>query len=375
MISEQTKRKFENIVRNMTPDQRAALQAHFTNATEDQKAQYIEKIVAAYDTKQAASEPEEIPYSEYVEEPDEVSPKNVKGASIAPSKRKKKLKKSVKNAFAGILVVILGLAIAVLVFAYKDVLFAGNENSDLTAQTETAVTETTLPPTPSPTPTITPTPAPTQVPVAADHPDLTGLTIVIDPGHQETSDNEQELYASWLSSTKPRCTCGTTGIVTGKPEYELTLEYSNIIAEYLEQCGANVILTRDSNDVDISNQERAAIATSNNAGLFLRIHADAAGDSAASGVRVYIPDSGSFTDTSPSYAEQLAELVAEAEGLEVNTVRATSLYTGLNYANSIRSFQISLGFLSNSDDESVLLNEENMTAVAEAISIFCEEFV
>ena len=140
-------------------------------------------------------------------------------------------------------------------------------------------------------------------------------------------------------------------------------------------CGANVILTRDSNDVNISNQERAQIAVSVNADLFIRIHTDAAGDSMASGVRVYTPDSGSYTDTSPEYAEQLAELVAEAEGLEVNAVRATSLYTGLNYANTIRSFQISLGFLSNSDDEAILISEENIPAVAEAISVFCEEFV
>ena len=240
---------------------------------------------------------------------------------------------------------------------------------------QTIATETTSEPTPSPTPTITPTPEPTRVPVADNHPDLTNLTVVIDPGHQETTDSEQELYASWLSATKPRCTSGATGIVTGVNEYELTLDYSLIIADYLEQCGANVILTRDTNDVNISNQERAAIANSNSADIFLRIHADAAGDSLASGVRVYTPDSGSYTDTSPEYAEQLAELVANAEGLEVNAVRATSLYTGLNYANTLRSFQISLGFLSNSDDEAVLTNEENIAAVAEAISIFCEEFV
>ena len=36
---------------------------------------------------------------------------------------------------------------------------------------------------------------------------------------------------------------------------------------------------------------------------------------------------------------------------------------------------LSLGFLSNSDDEAVLVTEENMAAVAEAISVFCEEFV
>lgn len=391
MISEQTKKKFAIIFRNMTPDQRATLQAHLLTATEDQKWEIIEKIVATYESKannpfvQSELNPtneieytdeEEIPYepeiTEFEETPeDEDEDDDDEKPARTP---KRKLKKSVKNTLTGFIVVILLLSVALLVLKFKETIF-GKISEETVPAVQTEIIETTVETTPSPTPTVTPTPAPTIVPVAANHPDLTGLTVVIDPGHQETTDYEQELYASWLSATKPRCTCGTTGVVTETPEYDLTLQYSLIIRDYLEQCGANVILTRDANDVNISNQERAQIANVNGADVFIRIHADAAGDSAASGVRVYTPDSGSFTDTSPEYAEQLAELVAEAEGLEVNAVRATSLYTGLNYANTLRSFQISLGFLSNSDDEAVLVTEENRAAVAEAISVFCEEFV
>ena len=368
MISEQTKRKFENIVRNMSPEQRSVLQAHLLKLNEEQRMQMIAKIVATYESH-------EVNETSNTEETEEYEPEVEFEAPKKPSsKPKRKLKKSVKYAFTGFFAAVFALCLLLYFFVFKGMLSDMDNNTADTVIQETAI-ETTVETTPSPTPTITPTPEPTRVPVTADHPDLTGLTIVIDPGHQETTDSEQELYASWLSATKPRCTCGTTGVVTGTPEYELTLDYSIIIADYLEQCGATVILTRDANDVNISNQERAAIATSNSADLFLRIHADAAGDSMASGVRVYTPDNGSFTDTSPEYAEQLAELVANAEGFEVNAVRATSLYTGLNYANTIRSFQISLGFLSNSDDEAVLVTEENMAAVAEAISVFCEEFV
>ena len=79
MISEETKQKFEYIFRNMTPDQRATLQAHLMTATEEQRWAMIEKIVATYEAKQnnpfvqsdfapvreVAYEPvEEIPYDE-----------------------------------------------------------------------------------------------------------------------------------------------------------------------------------------------------------------------------------------------------------------------------------------------------------------------
>lgn len=377
MLSEETRRKFEIIVRNMTADQRAELQDHLASVPDEQKYDLIERIVAKYDARAAAAAgrtaASSVSESDFISDRPLENDEDDEPVHITPPR--KKLKRSVRNTIAGIIIAVLLIGIGILAFDFINKVPTVNGNGQETDASLTQATETTAEPTPSPTPTVTPTPEPTRVPLADDHPDLTGLTVVIDPGHQETTDSEQELYASWLSTTKPRCTRGTTGIVTGTPEYELTLQYSLIIADYLEQCGANVILTRDSNDVNISNQERAGIATSSSADLFLRIHADAAGDSMASGVRVYTPDSGSYTDTSPEYAEQLAELIADAEGLEVNAVRATSLYTGLNYANTIRSFQLSLGFLSNSDDEAVLVNEDNIRAVAEAVSIFCEEFV
>lgn len=378
MLSEETRRKFEIIVRNMTADQRAELQDHLASVSDEQKFDLIERIVAKYDARvagtrrPAADAP--VRESDFISErPLENDDEDNTPDHVRPPR--KTLKKGVRNTIAGIIIAVLLIGIGILAFDFINKGQTVDGNAQETDAALAQATETTAEPTPSPTPTVTPTPEPTRVPLADDHPDLTGLTVVIDPGHQETTDSEQELYASWLSTTKPRCTRGTTGVVTGTPEYELTLQYSLIIADYLEQCGANVILTRDTNDVNISNQERAGIATSNSADLFLRIHADAAGDSMASGVRVYTPDSGSYTDTSPEYAEQLAGLIADAEGLEVNAVRATSLYTGLNYANTVRSFQISLGFLSNSDDEAVLVNEDNIRAVAEAVSFFCEEFV
>ena len=373
MISEQTKQKFAFIVKNMSAEQRNELQSHLASLPDNEKWAMAQRIVDSYESAKGPitlNEPETVVYEPEdfnKEEPEEQEEHE------AP---KRKLKKSVKNTIAAIIAAAVIIPAGIIGYMNRDKIM-GKISGDVIPAETTAVTAPleTSAPTPSPTPTVTPTPEPTRVPLAADHPDLTGLTVVIDPGHQETTDTQEELYASWLSATKPRCTCGAAGIVTGTSEYALTLDYSLIIADYLEQCGATVILTRDSNDVNISNQERAQIAVDNNADVFLRIHTDAAGDSAASGVRVYIPDSGNYTDTSSELGNTLAGLVAEAEGLEVNDVRATSLYTGLNYANTIRSFQISLGFLSNSDDEAILTNEDNMANVAQAISVFCSEFM
>ncbi len=251
----------------------------------------------------------------------------------------------------------------------------GSVTATATLQIETVVTTTELPtptaiPEPTATPEPTPTPAPTPVPLADNAPDLSGKIIVIDPGHQEITDESEEECAEWLSVTKPRCTSGTTGKATGIHEYEYTLQFGLLLKSYLEECGAEVYITRTVNDVNMSNQERAEYAVSLNPDLFLRIHADGANDSLESGVRVYVPDNGNYTSTNVSEGNNLGKSVAEALGLGFDKALATYVYTGLNYANTIPSFQISLGFLTNSDDESALLDENKQLNAAQAIAEF-----
>ena len=238
---------------------------------------------------------------------------------------------------------------------------------------ETSAVESTEP-SATPTPTVTSTPTPTPVPLAEDAPDLTGMTVVIDPGHQMTTSTEVETVASWMSAEKPRCTCGGEGISTGIREYDLTLRFSTMLCEYLEECGANVIMTRTENDVDLSNQERAQMATSANCNLFLRIHADSANDSLTSGIQMYVPSSGNNHSTDKTRADKLGALLSETTGLTYNGCLETEVYTGLNYATSVHSVQVSLGYLSNSDDEAIITDEEMQYNMVVCFAQFCAEY-
>ena len=115
------------------------------------------------------------------------------------------------------------------------------------------------------------------------------FVIVIDPGHQAKANLEQEPIGPDARETKYKVTGGTTGVVTGKPEYVLTLEAANLLKAHLEKKGIQVILTRTSHDVDISNQERAEIANKHGADLFVRLHADGSESSETSGFSVLVP--------------------------------------------------------------------------------------
>ena len=219
----------------------------------------------------------------------------------------------------------------------------------------------------------TPAPTPTPIVIKEDAPDLTGLVIVIDPGHQAETDETEETLFPGATVGKPRCTSGAVGVDINTKEYEVTLEIALATKAYLEACGASVILTRETNDVNLSNQERADIAVAASPDIFIRIHADSISDSEVSGVIAYVPDSGNYIETDKKLADSLGTLVAEAQGIEYLGCFSTNAYTGLNYSTSVKSVQLVVGFLSNSEDEARLNDDSNTYEIAAAIAEFCGE--
>ncbi len=394
--------RFKKFLQTLPEEKRKELFERLQAMSPEQRSITIDKLLAAYDEKNRAKAKQQKAHVSQEKRPDPPKPapkpqkkpdnkkpaprksEPVKNKQQVKVKEQKTNKKSNKEIIAVILIlfVFTGICLGIKILfddkfdkiveeaelkAQTSVASQSTETltSDVTTATETTtVTEETTP---------TPSPTPTPIPVAAESPDLTGLTIVIDPGHQAERSATDEAVASWLSTVKPGATPGSVGVTSGIHEYELTLNVSLKLKSYLEQCGATVILTRETNDVDITNQERAKIATDNNANIFLRIHADAANDGKSTGVRVFVPDSGNYTGSNASWGDSLGQKVSEALGMEFIGTKATSLYTGLNYANTVPSFQISLGLLSNSDDEAKLLDENNQVKICEAISVFAGE--
>ena len=115
------------------------------------------------------------------------------------------------------------------------------------------------------------------------------FVVVIDPGHQGQGNNTPEPIGPGSSQTKPAVADGTGGVVTHVRESVVNLAVSLKVREMLRAHGITVVMVRTSENVNIPNSKRAAIANREHAGLFLRLHCDGENDHSVNGLLTVVP--------------------------------------------------------------------------------------
>ena len=204
--------------------------------------------------------------------------------------------------------------------------------------------------------------------------------ICIDPGHQTKGDMSQEPVAPGSSETKFKVSWGTQGVSTNIPEYELNLQVSKILKQYLENMGFEVIMTRETNDVNITNAERATFANNNNADLVIRIHADGSDDSSVSGASLHIPASnGQYTKGIYEESNKCAKIIfsdMKEAGFKVRDIYERSDLTGFNWSK-VPAVLVEMGFMSNPEEDEKMAQksyqEKMMKSIAEATKTYFEQ--
>ncbi|WP_165998495.1 N-acetylmuramoyl-L-alanine amidase [Bacillus sp. Cs-700] len=197
------------------------------------------------------------------------------------------------------------------------------------------------------------------------------FTIVIDPGHQQLANHDQEPIAPGSKQMKDKVSSGTRGVSTGKPEYELTLEAALILKKYLAEHGINVVLTRMENMVDISNKERAEMANKHQADLFIRLHADGSNDRSVKGFHLLTPAEGhAMHKQSLQAAKVIFSAVQRDQSIDTNGISFRSDITGFNWSQ-VPTVLIEMGFMTNTEDDQNLSDpaylRKLMTHVAEGV--------
>ena len=132
---------------------------------------------------------------------------------------------------------------------------------------------------------------------------LAGIRIGIDPGHQKQKNNEKEAIAPNSKKTRAKVASGTKGTKTKIPEYVTVLEISFALRDALLREGAEVCLTRETHEVNISNQERAKMMNVLGVDLVLRIHCNGSTNPSANGIGLYVNKSYPISAESRRAAE------------------------------------------------------------------------
>lgn len=206
--------------------------------------------------------------------------------------------------------------------------------------------------------------------------------IVIDAGHQQKGSAEQEPNGPNSDVMKAQVSVGATGAYTGAFEYELNLRVALLLRDELIRRGYSVVMIRETNNVNISNMERAEIANRYEASAYVRIHANSWTDESASGALTMCQSAfNPYPDCVAHYEESrlLSELVLQSfcdqTGISKLSVRETDDMTGTNWSR-VPTTIVEMGFLSNRSDDSLMatdyFRQEAAIGIANGLDAFLE---
>lgn len=206
-----------------------------------------------------------------------------------------------------------------------------------------------------------------RVPITPNH-----KVIVIDAGHQAKGNSLKEAVGPGSSTMKAKVSSGATGVYSKKAESQINLEVALKLKSELISRGYTVVMTRTTQNVNISNQQRAKIGNDANAGAVIHIHCDSIDDSSVRGAHTiaisknnpYIP---SIYSSSSKLANSVINAYCKETGIKNRSTKYRDDLTGLNWSQ-VPSIYIELGFISNKEEDQKLSDSSFQNKCATGIA-------
>jgi N-acetylmuramoyl-L-alanine amidase len=127
------------------------------------------------------------------------------------------------------------------------------------------------------------------------------------------------------------------------------------LRDLLLERGYSVVMIRETNDVLITNMERALVANSYNTAVYIRVHANSDDNSNISGVMTICntgdnPYIANMYGTNFRLSNIILESVVEATGARNTGIWETDTMTGTNWSKYPTTI-LEMGFMSNAEED------------------------
>ncbi|MCR5705031.1 MAG: N-acetylmuramoyl-L-alanine amidase [Eubacterium sp.] len=200
--------------------------------------------------------------------------------------------------------------------------------------------------------------------------------IGIDAGHQRVGNNGLEPIGPGAKTSKPKVSGGTSGVVTKKPEYVLTLEIAKKLQKKLTAKGYKVVMTRTTHDVNITNIQRAQ-KLNKKCDIAIRLHADGGPASARGASALYAPSSNPYVGKMASKSKHLSECILNAyckeTGLHSRGLSARNDLSGTNWS-TIPVTLLEMGFMTSTLDDRYMSSSNGQKKMVNGIIKGIDEY-